>query len=273
MQAMNGSDFMDEGSEPHAILTVKDLQVRGEKDRLLLDVPQLKIFHGQTIAIKGASGAGKSTLLFALAGLAEHMSGSICWSLPQATGNKEKNNREQDMVKLSSEVRARFRRETLGMIFQDFLLFEEMDALANATISNGYMPGHNKKAVQQRAEQTLRHLGIKDIAKRTIASFSGGERQRVAIARALSNDPPILLADEPTASLDRRASDHLIEDLTALVRRQHKTLIVVSHDISLCEKMDRILEVTDGKITERNDREKQNRERQGLNQGKEEVGS
>ncbi|MCV6576120.1 MAG: ATP-binding cassette domain-containing protein [Cohaesibacter sp.] len=263
MPAMNGSDFMDERSEPHTILTVKDLQVRGENDRLLLDVPQLKIFHGQTIAIKGASGAGKSTLLFALAGLAEHMSGSICWSLPQATDTKQRSSKAQDVIKLSSEARARFRRETLGMIFQDFLLFEEMDALANATISNGYMPRHNKKAVQQRAEQTLRHLGIKDIAKRTIASFSGGERQRVAIARALANDPPILLADEPTASLDRKASDHLIEDLTALVRAQQKTMIVVSHDMSLCEKMDRILEVTDGQITERNDRQKQGKEEAG----------
>ena len=84
--------------------------------------------------------------------------------------------------------------------------------------------------------------------QRTIASFSGGERQRVAIARALAHDPAVILADEPTASLDRKVADQLIDDLVALVRQEKKTLIAVSHDHHLHERMDRIIDIEDGRM-------------------------
>lgn len=229
------------GSLLQSIVSLRNLRVAGERGRSLLTVDHLDIAKGQTVAIKGPSGAGKSTLLFALAGLANISDGSVCWHLADG---------DRDLAQLSEEQCASFRREYLGMVFQDFLLFEELDALANASIANSYLPAKDKQAVQSRAEQMLNHLGIKDVRKRSIASFSGGERQRVAIARALANDPQILLADEPTASLDRKAADSLIKDLIRLVREQGKTLIVVSHDVQLCEKMDRIVEVRDGRIFE-----------------------
>ncbi len=224
-----------------SVVSLRELRVAGEKGRSLLAVDHLDIAKGQAAAIKGPSGAGKSTLLYALAGLADITEGSVCWHLTDG---------DKNLAELSEEQCARFRREHLGMVFQDFLLFEELDALSNASIANGYLPAREKQAVQERAEQLLNHLGITDARRRSIASFSGGERQRVAIARALAHDPQILLADEPTASLDRKAADSLIEDLISLVQEQGKTLIVVSHDAQLCEKMDRIVEVRDGKIFE-----------------------
>ncbi|SNY91256.1 putative ABC transport system ATP-binding protein [Cohaesibacter sp. ES.047] len=214
-------------------LKVRDLVVGGDGGRTLLSIDALDVKPGETLGIRGPSGAGKSTLLFALAGLARIKSGQVLWG-------------ESDLATMREEARARFRRQSLGMIFQDFLLFEELDALANATIAVGYLDVARHADLYQTASATLERLKISQTESRTIASFSGGERQRVAIARALAHEPAVILADEPTASLDRSAADRLIEDLVALVREENKTLIVVSHDLHLHERMDRVVEIVDG---------------------------
>ncbi|WP_319529981.1 ATP-binding cassette domain-containing protein [uncultured Cohaesibacter sp.] len=216
-------------------LHVRDLAVSGERDRLLLSVDALDVAPGETLGIRGPSGAGKSTLLFALAGLANISSGQVRWG-------------DEALEQLGEEARARFRRQSLGLIFQDFLLFEELDALANATIATGYFEARHHADLRRGASAMLDRLRIPQGGGRTIASFSGGERQRVAIARALAHDPAVILADEPTASLDRATADQLIDDLIALVRDQNKTLIVVSHDLHLHERMDRVIEIVDGKM-------------------------
>ncbi len=216
-------------------LTIRDLKVTSQRGRDILSVPTLDIAAGSLVGIAGPSGAGKSTLLYALAGMLE-AKGRIVWN-------------DTNLLTLREEQRTAFRASNIGMIFQDFLLFEELSAAANASLTSLYRPRAQRAGIRQRAAERLAALGLKE-PNRSVASYSGGERQRVAIARALSANAPVLLADEPTASLDRAAADKLIEDLVALARTSGTTLIAVSHDQHLIDRMDRVLTVSDGKISE-----------------------
>jgi putative ABC transport system ATP-binding protein len=204
--------------------------------RALLTVPALNLDAGRALAIRGPSGAGKSTLLLALAGLIE-AAGSVRWGAA-------------DLLRLPPAGRAAFRRAHVGLVFQDFLLFEELDAEANAALAAGFAPRAQRAAIRARARAALERLGLGDRTGRTVASLSGGERQRVAVARALAHDPAIILADEPTASLDRAAADRLIGDLVDLSRVERRTLVVVSHDPALTGRMDRVIDIVDGRLLE-----------------------
>ena len=216
-------------------LVISDLKVRAHRsDRILLQVDDLSLAPGACLGLRGPSGAGKSTFLFALAGLAENASGRVLWD-------------GQDILALSSEARAALRRRHIGMIFQDFLLFEELSADANAALLAAWVSGETGKEIPGRASRMLKRLGIGHGA-RTVESFSGGERQRVAVARALATAPAIILADEPTASLDRKTADLLVDDLLRLVREARKTMIAVSHDAAVHDRMDRVIDIVDGRI-------------------------
>lgn len=215
-------------------LEITGLEVKAPSGRMLLSVPALSLAPGVCLGVRGPSGAGKSTFLFSIAGLADRASGTVRWG-------------DTDIMALSSEARARFRRHHMGMVFQDFLLFEELSAAANAALAGAYSSRARQPAILSQAQSGLDRLGISHGA-RTVESFSGGERQRVAIARALAADPEIILADEPTASLDRHTADRLIEDLISLVRAEGKTLVAVSHDPAVYTRMDRIIEIVDGQI-------------------------
>lgn len=216
-------------------LSISNLSVSSDRGRVLLSVPELDLPAGSLVGIEGPSGAGKSTLLYALAGLL-HVKGSIRWG-------------DEDFLRLSPEQRACFRADRIGMIFQDFLLFEELDAGDNAALTSLFRPRNERAALRANATKWLKFLGLGEQATdRSVVSFSGGERQRVAIARAMASSAPVLLADEPTASLDRAAADRLIEDLVALARKNGTTLIAVSHDTKLISRMDRVLTITDGAL-------------------------
>lgn len=219
-------------------LTASNLRVSSDRGRTLLDIPNVKVSPGQCIGIKGASGAGKSTLLFALAGLLENCTGHVYWG-------------ETELLSQSAEKRGAFRALNMGLIFQDFLLFEELSALENATLPGLFLHRKYRKAIEDNAMSHLERLGLGDL-NRPVASFSGGERQRVAVARALAINPPVLLADEPTASLHRDAADALTRDLTQIARLENKTLIAVSHDQHLLNQMDQVLTLVDGKISNKN---------------------
>ncbi|MBY6006558.1 ABC transporter ATP-binding protein [Salipiger bermudensis] len=218
-------------------LSISDLRVTSDRGRQLLAVPKLELPAGALVGIEGPSGAGKSTLLYALAGLLT-ATGQVRWG-------------DADVLRLDAEQRARFRAERIGMIFQDFLLFEELDAADNAALTALFRPRTERAALRARARARLASLGLGEQGlDRTVASFSGGERQRVAIARAMAAEAPVLLADEPTASLDRAAADRLIDDLIGLARATGTTLIAVSHDTRLISRMDRILTIEDGALTD-----------------------
>ncbi|GAB2184461.1 ABC transporter ATP-binding protein [Roseibium sp. LAB1] len=215
-------------------LHVDDLRVVATNGRVLLTCDRFQAAPGETIGLRGPSGAGKSTFLYALAGLHPVMTGHIRWG-------------ETDLVPMNDATRAGFRRNHVGLIFQDFLLFEELSALGNASLATAFNPAAKRRSITGTAQQFLKSLGVPAEA-RTVDSFSGGERQRTAIARALAHDPAIILADEPTASLDRKTADGLVDDLIGQTRAQNKTLIAVSHDLHLLDRMDRVIDISDGRL-------------------------
>lgn len=213
-------------------LTITDLSVTAPDGRVLLDVPQLSMPAGSLTGLRGPSGAGKTTFLNAVSGLIP-VQGQLQWG-------------EIDLPRLGSSTRSRFRRDHMGMVFQDFLLFEELTAFENAAIAATYYP--KRAALRGRANDLLTRLGLADRASQRADRLSGGERQRVAVARALAHDPAIILADEPTANLDRPTADKLVNDLTALARETGKTVIVVSHDDTVLQAMDSVLTIRDGQM-------------------------
>jgi putative ABC transport system ATP-binding protein len=214
-------------------LAIRDLRVTGPSGRVLLSVDALDLAPGSLVGVRGPSGAGKSTLLYALGGLLP-ASGAVHWG-------------ETEILSLPEERRTAFRARHIGMVFQDFLLFEELGNTDNAALPAMFAPRARRAETRDAAAANLRHLGLEP-GPRPVASFSGGERQRVGVARALASNAPILLADEPTASLHREAADALIGDLVALTREHGRTLIAVSHDLHLLDRMDRVLWVEDGVV-------------------------
>lgn len=215
-------------------LNVSDLTVRGDAGETLVSVPSLHVPRGAAIGLRGPSGAGKSTLLYALAGLAGRTSGQVRWD-------------DTQVLSLSRARRATFRDAHVGLVFQDFLLIEELSALENAAVSASYAPMAARPTIRARAARHLSALGLDPSSSRRVALFSGGERQRVAMSRALAHDPAIVLADEPTANLDRAAAETLAGDLVAAAH-DGKTLIVVSHDEALLQRMHRVITVEHGKV-------------------------
>lgn len=222
-------------TENTGALTVRELKVFSDRNHLLLDVPLLRVSAGEAVGVKGPSGAGKSTLLFALAGLQSNTSGSIHWG-------------GLDLNCSNESARAAFRRAHLGIIFQDFLLFDELGPLENSAIQALFQPKKSRSALRQAANSALRQLGVKRETE-DVTTYSGGERQRISVARALAHNPAILLADEPTANLDRLAADALVTDLVQQTKAKGRTLIVVSHDQSLLDQMDRIITIQDGVLS------------------------
>ena len=215
-------------------LRIEDLEVRSAENRILLSIPRLDLPAGGTLGIRGPSGAGKSTLLFALAGLQDRVSGHVRWG-------------ETDLAALKSGARTAFRARNVGIVFQDFLLFEELGPVANASLAAMYRPRSDRAGIRDRARRLLGRFGI-DEDGRTVPTLSGGERQRVAVARAMSGDAAILLADEPTANLDRDTGERLLADMLVRVRENGTTLVAVSHDDRLLARLDRVVKIVDGQM-------------------------
>ena len=146
---------------------------------------------------------------------------------------------------MSERERGDFRGRHIGLVFQDLLLFDELGMQANAAMSGHWRHGDARRAIERRARELLLGFGLDPEAGRAVEHLSGGERQRVAVARALATDPAALLADEPTASLDRVSADRLVDTLHDDVARE-RTLIVVSHDPRLQAAADRLVMLADG---------------------------
>ena len=220
---------------PGPALSVDDLLVDGSDGRRLLSLPSLALDGGSLVCVSGPSGAGKSTLLFALAGLAEGASGRVRWD-------------DEDVLAMTARACAAFRRARVGFVFQDFLLFDELGARANAALGGSWRRARERRLIESRAAELLEWLGLDPDDPRPVERFSGGERQRVAVARALATDPGVLLADEPTASLDRVAADRLVRTLRTLVDAGGRTLVVVSHDPAVRAVADRVVTLVDGAL-------------------------
>ncbi|WP_146589475.1 ABC transporter ATP-binding protein [Puniceibacterium confluentis] len=214
-------------------LALRNVTVTAASGRGLLNIPDYTLPAGQSLAILGPSGAGKSTLLHVLSGLRRVSTGSVHWG---AT----------DLATLTETRLSAFRRRHIGQIFQDFLLFDEMSALENAAVARQFAPGPERAEILRRAVQSLTSLGLDPQETRRATTYSGGERQRIAVARALAQGPDVLLADEPTASLDRTSAERLTDDLLAAAQRTGLSLICVTHDPALATRLDRTLRLAHG---------------------------
>jgi lipoprotein-releasing system ATP-binding protein len=187
------------------------------------------------VAITGPSGSGKSSLLYLL-GLLD---------LPTA-GDVLLNGR--DTVHMDEPERAAMRLSFLGFVFQFHFLLPEFTLLDNVMLPMRALGRLSPAAMRTRARDLLASLGLADHVHKRPDQISGGQRQRVAVARALANEPPVILADEPTGSLDSHSREQVFEVLRELVDKGGKTVVAVTHDLALAERMDRHVELLDGQI-------------------------
>ena len=190
------------------------------------------IARGQFVAIVGPSGSGKSTLLGLLAGLDAPTSGSVVID-------------GIDITALGEDALAKLRGEKIGFVFQFFHLIPSLTAHENVAVPME-IKGVPNPAV--RARSLLQEVGLTDRAHHYPSQLSGGEQQRVALARALANDPPIVLADEPTGNLDTKNGRHIMDLLRSIHQTRNTTLILVTHDQELAAMADRRISLRDGKV-------------------------
>ncbi len=206
----------------------------GEEDTRAVDRVDLTAESGEMLALHGPSGSGKTTLLLLMAGLLEPDSGTIRY-------------RGRDLSTLSEPERADRLMLEIGFIYQSSHLLPRVSALENAAIKL-MLGGIGMREAQARAEPHLKRLGLGERLTRTPEQLSGGERQRVAIARALACEPALLLADEPTGSLDSRRSREVIELLGTLASEQDTCVVVVTHDTEAASIANRRYTLRDGRV-------------------------
>lgn len=206
----------------------------GAGDYLALDRVDLSIAQGEYLAVLGKSGSGKSTLINMITGIDRPTAGDVI------VGGTA-------VHRLSESQAAAWRGRNVGLVFQFFQLLPTMTVLENVLLPMDFcntIPGGERKA---RAMRLLEDVGIGRHADKLPASLSGGERQRAAIARSLANDPPLLVADEPTGNLDSKVADSIYGLFDSLVA-SGKTLVVVSHDQNISRRAHRSITIADGRI-------------------------
>jgi ABC-type lipoprotein export system ATPase subunit len=204
-------------------------------------VPALKgvnlgVARGEFVAVLGKSGAGKSTLINLLSGIDRPTAGEV-WidSVP--------------LHEMSGEQLARWRGCNLGVVFQFFQLLPSLSLIENITLAMDFTGSYRLAERKPRALELLRQVGLADHARKNPSKISGGQQQRVAIARALANDPPLILADEPTGNLDSQTAEGVL-DLFSALAQDGRTLVIVTHDGEIARRADRIVTIEDGTILE-----------------------
>jgi putative ABC transport system ATP-binding protein len=201
----------------------------------ILHPTSLEIAKGRAVAITGPSGSGKSTLLGLIAGLDAPTSGQIWLDGTEITG-------------LNEERLARLRGEKVGIVFQFFHLLPSLTAFENVLVP---MEIAGAADARGRAQALVEDVGLAGRGHHFPSQLSGGEQQRIAIARALANDPPIVLADEPTGNLDSATGRLVIDLLIAVNRKRGRTLVLVTHDPELASMADEAIALRDGHVVER----------------------
>ena len=218
------------------ILEVKSLTKRYKgvnRELTVLDDVTFNVEAGEILSIVGPSGSGKTTLLGLCAGLDHPSSGSVVLS-------------GSEISDLTEDEKAEIRNKKVGFIFQNFQLLPTLTAIENVTIPLEIQG--RAKGAYAKAKELLTRVGLGDRLTHYPSQLSGGEQQRVSLARAFSNEPEILFADEPTGNLDDDTS-HIVEDLLfSLNKEKGTTLIIVTHDMELAQKTDRIIKLRGGHI-------------------------
>jgi putative ABC transport system ATP-binding protein len=199
----------------------------------ILDKVDLEIFEGEKVAIVGPSGSGKSTILSLIAGLDTPVFGEVLVN-------------GKTINRMSEKELSKYRNEEIGVIFQSFELI-----LPFTVVENVQAPQEIKKEINKtRVEKLLEEVSLKHKTNSAVTNLSGGEKQRVAIARALSNNPKIILADEPTGSLDRTTGKHVLDLLVNLATNEKRTLIMITHDEEIAKQMDKIYQLKGKKLVQ-----------------------
>ena len=206
----------------------------GTEPLTILHPLRLSVSRGQFLAILGPSGSGKSTLLGLIAGLDAPTSGQVVID-------------GVDITRLGEDALARLRGEKIGFVFQFFHLIPSLTAYENVAVPMEIAGAPDPRT---RAERLLEEVGLTGRAHHYPSQLSGGEQQRVAIARALANDPPIVLADEPTGNLDSTNGRHIMELLRDIHQKRRATVVLVTHDAELAALADLRLVLRDGRVVE-----------------------
>jgi lipoprotein-releasing system ATP-binding protein len=222
------------------ILTLENItKIYGEKtknpNQVLFGI-NLKFEESSFNAIIGQSGSGKSTLLNIIGSLDRPSGGDISLS-------------GKNLNRFTNQELASMRNQYLGFIFQFHYLLPEFTALENVMMPYRISKNTITKEIENRAYELLDLVGLKSYENQLASELSGGQQQRVAIARSLINNPKIVLADEPTGNLDSDTTEKVYNLLREINKKFHTTFIIITHDRHIAEKTDRIIEITDGKIT------------------------
>jgi ABC-type lipoprotein export system ATPase subunit len=213
---------------------LKKIYGKGDRAVHAVDGVNLNIDNGEFVSIVGRSGSGKTTTLDCLGLLLRPTSGKIIID-------------GVDTSTLSNGKRAEFRSRKIGFIFQGFNLLPSLNALDNVLLPLRY-GGGDKKAARKRAQELFDEIGMADRMHHRPTQLSGGEQQRVAIARALINQPSLVLGDEPTGEVDTETSQKLIALMRRLNRETGVTFIIVTHDLDLSSRTDRMIRLKDGRV-------------------------
>ncbi|MBD1861061.1 MULTISPECIES: ABC transporter ATP-binding protein [Trichocoleus] len=212
-------------------------QSGAERFYALKDI-DLDIQRGDIYLLMGPSGSGKTTLLSILAGILTPSRGSV-----HLLG--------QEITRMSRTQLSQFRLENIGFIFQGFNLFPALTALENVELALKVKGLRGRSNRRQQAQSLLEQVGLQDKVKLLPRELSGGQQQRVAIARALAGDPPLIMADEPTAALDSRSGHAVIELLRNLAKEGGRTVLMVTHDPRIMDVADRVVNLEDGMLDQR----------------------
>jgi putative ABC transport system ATP-binding protein len=222
------------GSIVHLDQVVKTFHT-GTGDVTVLHEVSLQVKAGEAVGVVGPSGSGKSTLINMIAGIDRPTSGQVIVV-------------SQPVHTLSENQLARWRGRNVGVIFQFFQLLPTLSVIENVMLPMDFCNTYRSRERDPRAMALLEQVGLADQAYKLPNTLSGGEQQRAAIARALANDPPLLLADEPTGNLDSKNAEGVFQLFEQLVNAG-KTLLMVTHDRSLAARLPRIIELRDGSVS------------------------
>ncbi len=208
----------------------------GSEEVVVLDDLSMGVRAGEFVALVGESGSGKTTLLHLLAALDTPTKGEVYFE-----GRRLSEYREDD--------RALYRNEKIGFVWQMHYLLPEFSALENVVIPQ-LIRGCGMSKARARARELLVEVGLENAAQRRVGELSGGEQQRVSLARALANRPAILMADEPTGSLDHRTAERVVDLLENLHRAHQLTSVLATHNLDLARRANRTLRLANGKLTD-----------------------
>ncbi len=223
----------------------------GDAPFIALDGINLNVYEGEFLGITGKSGAGKTTLLNMISGVSELTSGEVLF---HGDDHKKKANPNGfvSIHSLDEDAKAAWRGQNVGIVYQSFELIPSLNLIENITLPQDFCGRYQPGASKERALKLLELVDILEHAHKIPAHISGGQKQRVAIARALVNDPPLIIADEPTGNLDSVTAETIFGIFEKLVA-QGKTIIMVTHDESLTDRFSRWIRISDGKLVNTSD--------------------